>query len=94
MNTQFFAQLVKNQCGLIVKEKDFDSLEEAITTRMSQLGISSRLQFEELLQRNCKEIDKLAYLLTYDAASKLESECARYAKRNRQLFDSLIDPQT
>jgi len=42
------------------------------------------------LPREGDELAKLAHLLRYDGSSKLESDCARYAKQNRKLFDKLL----
>ncbi len=42
------------------------------------------------LPREADELAKLAYLMRFDRAGHLESECAKFTKTNREIFDRLV----
>ena len=73
-------------------EQDADFLCESykflrrVEARLRLLNTTARHD----LPREGDELAKLAYLMQIEHSAKLESECAKYAKQNRRLFDSLI----
>lgn len=58
----------------------------SVEARLRLLNTSARHD----LPREGDELAKLAYLMRRQASSTLESDCARYTKQNRQLFDKLL----
>ncbi len=75
----------------ILADEDAEQLSESykflrrVEARLRLLNTTARHD----LPREGDELAKLAYLLEFDGSATLESECARYAKQNRRLFDKL-----
>jgi glutamate-ammonia-ligase adenylyltransferase len=75
-----------------LNEQDAKSLCESyeflrrVEARLRLLNTTARHD----LPREADELAKLAYLLRFDGSAKLESECARFTRRNRRLFEKLV----
>ena len=71
--------------------EDADALSESyvflrkVEARLRLLNTTARHD----LPRDREELERLAYLMRFDGTKCLESECARYTRQNRRLFDRL-----
>ena len=92
LQTNLLASLEALQEHELLGQEDAAALQESylflrrVEAHLRLLNTTARHD----LPREGDELAKLAYLLRYDGSSKLESDCARYAKQNRKLFDKLL----
>ena len=76
------AQLINDECGLVIASKDHRSLAAAIQSRMNDLETGSFDRFNDVLRHSRDEIHRLADLITINET---------YFFREKPHFDLLID---